>query len=166
MAQNSSLPGTGNFKYLEIDNCLCQKSPYQTTATSCSQLSCFQKLLIHLFHLPLRHIGPVAAKAAAESMGYMHQFVDEHLCLIRFAELVELFGYDLNDVVGLEVEGKLHDPGQPVTPRQGPPAGRSPAPDTDNPRPVYVGHVELADNVFDLCADILGQFIVDHIQPL
>lgn len=96
----------------------------------------------------------------------MHQFVDEHLGLIRFIELVELFGDDLNDVVVFEVEGELYDPGKAVTPRQSHPAGLSPTPDTDGPRPIYVGHVELAAYLFGLRTDILGQLIVDHIQPL
>ena len=65
----------------------------------------------------------MAAEATAKGMGNMHQLMDEHFGPIRFIELVELFGYDLNDVVGLKIEGALHDPGQPVTPRQSPPAG-------------------------------------------
>ena len=97
-------------------------------------------------------------------MGDMHQLVDKHLCLTRLAELVELFGNDLNNVVGFKVEGKLHDSRQPVTARDGPPAGRSPAPDTDDPRLVYMAHAELADDLFDLYTDIFGQFVVDHIQ--
>ena len=99
-------------------------------------------------------------------MGDMHQLVDEDLGLVRFAERVELFGDDLNDVVRLEVEGELHDLWQSVTPRQGPPAGRSSAPDTDDSRLVYMRHVELVNDLFDLRADILGQFIVDHRLPL
>jgi hypothetical protein len=125
-------------------------------------LACLQELFIHLLHLLPRHMRPVAAESAAEGVGDMHQLVNKHLFLLLFSELVELFGDDLDDVVRLRLKGKLHDLRQAMAAGQSTPARRPPAPDTGDPCAVYMRHLELMDDLFNLCADVLGQLISYH----
>ena len=104
----------------------------------------------------------MATEAAAKGVRDVHQLVNKHLCPLLFAEFIKLLGDDLNNVVGLYVKGMLHDLGQAVAAGYDALAGRTPAPDADDPGSVDVGHLELADDLLDLDADVLGRFISDH----
>ena len=64
-----------------------------------------QELTVHLLDLPSGHMGPVSTKAPSEGMGDMQQFVNEHLYPIFFAERIKSFRDDLDNVLGLLVEG-------------------------------------------------------------
>ena len=86
----------------------------------------------------------------------MQDLMDQDLGLIFFAELIKLFGEDLDDIMGLLVKGHLHNSWKSVAPGDHPSAPGTFAPQTDQPGLIDMGHLQLSKNLFHPRINIVG----------
>lgn len=96
----------------------------------------------------------------------MHEFVDEDFGLFFFAEFVKFFGDNLDDIMGLLVEGQLHDSGKSMTTSNYSFAIRTLTPYACHSRFIHMGHLKFMKNILYLCTNILGQFVLNHGQEI
>jgi hypothetical protein len=104
----------------------------------------------------------VGSKTAPKGMGNMHHLMDEYLGLLLFAQHIESFRNNLDDIMGFTVQGELHDSGKAMTPGNNSSAVGSLASYTGHPEWIDMVHGKVLKDLSDLPCDILCQFIPNH----